>query len=355
MKINHNFYSNLALNLAEKNLGKTNSNPSVGCIIVKDGSVISSAVTSENGRPHAEFNALNRKINFKDSIMYVTLEPCAHYGKTPPCTKIIKQKKIKKVYYLLDDPDPRTHKKAKKTLNKIKQLTKHKFKNIDIYKSYFLNKKEKIPQIDAKIAISKDYFTISKNNKWITNFRSRKVAHLIRSKYDCIISTSYSINKDNSLLNCRINGLNKYKPDLVIIDRFLRLKKKLKLFNLANRRKTYIVTSKNNQKVISFFKKKKIKIINLHNLNNKRDFIELFNKLFKIGKRRILIESGLTFLNQLLKFGFINNLYLFKTNKSLKKKGFNNCSTNMIKKKIKIMNKINVNLENENLFKLRIK
>ncbi len=354
MKTNHNFYSTLALNLAEKNLGKTNSNPSVGCIIVKDGSVISSAVTSENGRPHAEFNALNRKINFKNSLMYVTLEPCTHYGKTPPCTKIIKRKKIKKVYYLFNDPDLRTYKKAKKTLNKIKQLTKHKFKNVDIYKSYFLNKIEKTPQIDAKIAMSKDYFTISKKNKWITNFRSRKVAHLIRSKYDCIISTSYSINKDNSLLNCRINGLNKYKPDLVIIDRFLRLKKRLKLFNLANRRKTYIVTSSKNQKVISFFKKKRIKIINLYNLNNKKDFIKLFNKLFEIGKRRILVESGLTFLNQLLKLRFISHLYLFKTNKSLKKKGFNNCSASIIKK-MKIMNRINVNLENENLFKLRIK
>ena len=106
--------------------------------------------------------------------------------------------------------------------------------------------------------------------------------------------------------------------------------------------------------MVNFLKKKKINIINLYNLNNKKDFIKLFNKLFEIGKRRILIESGLTFLNQLLKFGLINNLYLFKTNKPLKKKGFNNSSSNIIKK-MKIMNKINVNLENENLFKLRIK
>lgn len=354
MKINHNFYSALALNLAEKNLGNTNSNPSVGCIIVKDGSVISSAVTSVNGRPHAEFNALNRKINFKDSQMYVTLEPCAHYGKTPPCTKIIKQKKIKKVFYLFDDPDHRTHKKAKKILNKIQKLPKNEFKNIDLYKSYFLNKIDKFPQIDAKIAISKDYFTISKTNKWITNYRSRKVAHLIRSKYDCIISTSNSINKDNSLLNCRINGLNQYKPDLVIIDRFLKLKKKLKLFKLVNRRKTYIITSSNNQKKITFLKKKKLKILNIGNLNNKKDFTRLFDKLFKLGKRRILIESGLIFLNQIFKFKMINNLYLFKSDKSLKRKGFNNSSINFIRK-IKNIRKVKVNLDNENLFQIRVK
>ncbi len=93
MKINHNFFSNLSFNLAENNLGKTNMNPSVGCVIVKNNSIISSGVTSYNGRPHAEFNALNKKISFKDSVMYVTLEPCTHHGLTPPCTQMIRKKK----------------------------------------------------------------------------------------------------------------------------------------------------------------------------------------------------------------------------------------------------------------------
>ena len=102
MKINHNLYSNLAFNLAEKNLGKTSTNPSVGCVIVKNNSVISSGTTSYNGRPHAEFNALNKNINFTDSNMYITLEPCSHFGKTPPCTNIIRRKKLKKVFYTIN-------------------------------------------------------------------------------------------------------------------------------------------------------------------------------------------------------------------------------------------------------------
>ena len=88
----HNLYTNLAFNLAETNLGRTKTNPSVGCVIVKNQSVISSGITSTNGRPHAEFNALNKKINFNGSIMYVTLEPCTHFGITSPCTNIIKKK-----------------------------------------------------------------------------------------------------------------------------------------------------------------------------------------------------------------------------------------------------------------------
>ena len=124
MKINHNFFSNLAFNLAEKNLGRTGNNPSVGCVVVKNNSVVSSGSTSLNGRPHAEFNALNKKIDFQGSNMYVTLEPCTHYGLTPPCNKIITKKKIKSVYYCFDDPDERTYKKAKKILAKSRIKTK---------------------------------------------------------------------------------------------------------------------------------------------------------------------------------------------------------------------------------------
>ena len=93
MTSNHNFYLNLAFQLAEKNLGKTKLNPSVGSIVVKNGSVISSGVTSINGRPHSEYNALNKVKNCSGASLYTTLEPCAHYGKTPPCVNIIIKKK----------------------------------------------------------------------------------------------------------------------------------------------------------------------------------------------------------------------------------------------------------------------
>ena len=114
MKQNHNFFSNLAFDLAANNVGKTKENPSVGCVVVKDNTVISSGVTSVNGRPHAEYNALNKNLNFKGAVMYLTLEPCTHYGRTPPCTNLIKKKRIKNVYYSFDDPDPRTYQNAKK-------------------------------------------------------------------------------------------------------------------------------------------------------------------------------------------------------------------------------------------------
>ena len=354
MKPNHNYYSGLAFSLAEKNLGKTNKNPSVGCVVIKNESVISSATTSINGRPHAEYNALNKNIDFKNSDIYVTLEPCNHFGLTPPCTKIIKNKGIKNVFYIFDDPDTRTNQQAIKVLKNVKKIKVKNQKYKNFYKSYFLNRVKKLPMIDAKLAISKDYFTINKKRKWITNFRSRKVSHLIRSKYDCIISTSHSINKDNSLLNCRIEGLNNNKPDLIIIDRFLKLKKNLKLYELSNKRKTYVVTMSNNKKKIFFLKKRKIKIIRIKKLENKFDFNYLFKLIMKIGKGRILVETGLVFLNELIKFRFINNLYLFKSNNLLRNKGLNNKSISFIKK-LKSKNKVKVNLNNDELYTIRVK
>ncbi len=354
MRTNHRFYSNLAFRLAETNLGKTKKNPSVGCIVVKNNSVISTGVTSLNGRPHAEFIALNKKINFEGSYMYVTLEPCTHYGKTPPCTKIIKMKKIKKVFYCHKDPFLTSINKKKYNLNGvISQLKNVDNNNKNFYESYYINILNNFPLIDAKLAISKDFFTINKKKKWITNLKSRNLAHLLRSKYDCIVSTSKSINKDDSLLNCRLNGFNFFSPDLIIIDRHLKIKKNLQLFDISKKRNTYIFTKKKDRK-ISFFKKKKIKVFEIKELNNKENLNSFFKKIFKLGKNRILIETGLTFLNQLLKYKLINNLFIFQSSQKIRKNGSNNSKIDYIKK-LKLNNVMKVNLDGDRLIKIRIK
>ena len=109
----------LALQQAHKSLGNTKENPAVGCVIVKNNHVISSGFTSINGRPHAEYNAINSsKVNLKDSELYVTLEPCSHYGKTPPCVNSIIKNKISKVFFSIHDPDLRSFNKSSDKLTK---------------------------------------------------------------------------------------------------------------------------------------------------------------------------------------------------------------------------------------------
>ena len=350
-------FLSLAFEQEKINLGSTKKHPSVGCIVEKDGAVISSGHTSINGRPHAEYKALNKKKDFKNANLYVTLEPCSHYGNTPPCTNIIIKKKIKKVFYSIFDFDLRSKKKSKKILNKNKisvtgsLLRKN---GLDFYQSYYLQHGSNLPLIDAKIALSKDYFTKNIKRKWITNSNSRKRSHFLRSMYNCIISTSKSINEDNSLLNCRIDGFEKKSPDLVILDRNLKLKKKLKLYNTIKNRKILLFTSSKNKKKIYNFKKRGIKVNIISSLKNKKDFKDFFLILKKRGYSRIFIESGLTFLNFLIKNKFLNNIYIFKSNNRLNKLGINYSNSNIIKKII-LKNLINVNLFGDKLYKEKLK
>ena len=128
----------MAFELAKINLGSTKKNPSVGCIVEKNNTVLSSGHTSLDGRPHAEFNALNKKIDFKNSNLYVTLEPCSHYGKTPPCTNIIKKKKVKAVFFSFTDQDTRSKNKSKNKLSANKIIVKKNIlrnKGLEFYKS----------------------------------------------------------------------------------------------------------------------------------------------------------------------------------------------------------------------------
>ena len=126
------FYMELALDLARSRHGLTGQNPSVGCVIVKNDKIISIGQTSLNGRPHAEYNAINNCIeNLKGSKMYITLEPCCHHGVTPPCTNAIIKSKISEVIYSIADIDKRVRNKSFKIL---------KSRNIEVKKGLLRDK-----------------------------------------------------------------------------------------------------------------------------------------------------------------------------------------------------------------------
>ena len=160
---------NLALKQAQINLGNTKKNPSVGCVIVKNDCIISAGCTGINGRPHAEQNAMVYSKNYiQNSNLYVTLEPCSHYGVTPPCVKTIIKNKIKRVFFSLKDPDPRSHNKSTKQFKKNKVSVQNGILSTDIknfYKSYFKYKENFLLYVTAKMAISRDFYTINKKKK----------------------------------------------------------------------------------------------------------------------------------------------------------------------------------------------
>ncbi len=323
------YYMNLALQQANKNLGNTKNNPSVGCVIVKNNSIISVGATSMNGRPHAEHNALNLSKNeLRNAFMFVTLEPCSHYGKTPPCVKQIINKKIKKVFFSINDPDPRSFSKCSKYLKKNKincEIGILKKKIYNFYHPYINYKKKNQPTVTAKIALSKDFYTKHKNKMWITNRFSRARGHLMRAAHDSIITSYKTIIEDNPKLNCRITGLENQSPTRIIIDKDLKTPLKSNVVITSRKIKTIIFYSNGNIKKINKLKKQKVKLINVPTtVSNNFNLKFILRIISKLGFYRILLEAGPRMTTSFLKSGLINNMYFFISNNRLKKNGSNN-------------------------------
>ena len=348
----------LALDLAKAREGLTGSNPSVGCVIVKDNKIISIGQTSFNGRPHAELNAIrNTSSDLKDSTMYVSLEPCCHHGVTPPCTSAIIKSKISKVIFSITDIDKRVKDKTLKilSLKKIdvrKGLLKNKINQF--YIPYFFNRKKKLPFVTGKIAVTKNNLIYSKNNRKITNLRSDKFSHFLRYKNDSIMISYKTLNKDNPKLNCRLQNMKKFSPKRIILDNKLETSKKSYIFKTANKNNTIIFYNEADKIRISIFKKQKIKIIKTKiNSHKKFEISVILKKLYSLGCRNILVEGGNELTKKFLSKKLFNQFYLFKSPKKLSKlteyKEFN--GFNILKKNYKNMLKINANFGN-NIIKL---
>ena len=310
-----------AINLAKNQNGLTGTNPSVGCVIVKNKKIISYGVTNLNGRPHAETIALNKcRTNSSNSLIYVTLEPCSHHGKTPPCTNAIIKSKIKKVYYSIEDSDLRSSNNSKKILNSKKISTKSgllKNETKKLYKNYNYIRKNKMPYVIGKLACSSNLY-IFKNKKPITNDHSKKVSHLLRYQNQGILTTYKTINSDNPKLNCRIKGLEKFSPTRIIIDKDLKIKMNCFILSSSIKYNTIIFHRSDNAKKISILKNKKIKLIysDLNKYGN-MDLKFIFKKIYEKGIHNILVECGSKLTNNILKEKLFNEFYLFKSNNKI--------------------------------------
>jgi len=346
----HNFFMNLALMQAKKNLGNTNKNPAVGCVIVKNNFVISSGYTGIKGRPHAEQNALSYSRNdIRDSYLYVTLEPCSNYGKTPPCVKSIIKNKIKKVFFSLKDLDPRSNNKSTKQFkkNRIKAhcgILSSEMNNF--YRSYYKSKVCGLPFVTAKMAVSKDFYTKNKKGKWITNEFSRGRVHLMRRNHDCILSSSKTIADDNSYLTCRILGLEKRSPVRIILDKRLETSIRSNVVKTAYKYRTIIFFNRNNKKKIKALRNLKIKLVRTSlKADGNFDIRKILCKIKKFGFSRIFLESGIKLTTFFLRENLVDDFHLYISGKKLGINGSNNFIKFIklfFKNKIPINEKVNL-------------
>jgi len=348
-------YMRFAINLAKNQNGLTGINPSVGCVIVKNKKIISYGATNFNGRPHAETIALNKnKNNNSGSSIYLTLEPCSHYGKTPPCTKAIIKSKVKKVFYSIEDIDLKCFRKSKKILKSKNIYTKSGLlinNAKKLYKNYIFIKKNKMPYVIGKLACSSNLF-ILKNNKLITNEHSRKVGHLLRYKNQGILTSYKTINTDNPKLNCRINGLEKFSPIKFIIDKDLKINMTSYIVNNSHKNNTVIFHSSKNIKKINNLKYNKIKLIYLDiNKNGHIDLKQIFCKIYDMRIHNLLVECGNTLTSKILQEKLFNEFYLFKSNKKINNKDaiYVKNINKTLNKTFKSKKKINTYLDKDSL------
>ena len=342
------YFIGLANTLARNSLGYTGPNPSVGTVIVKNDNVISFGITGRSGRPHSEVIALNKlsNKNKKNSTIYISLEPCAHFGKTPPCVNEIISSKPKRVVYSINDPDLRTSGKSFKILKSKKvKVTKNLLKNSSklIYKNYFYSKKSNKPYIYGKLAISKDFYSKDKKNFYITNNHSLMTTHILRSKVNCILTSSKTINEDNPKLNCRIEGLSDSSPKVAILDKNLKIKKNCFIVKNAKNNKTFLFYNKIDHKKIKFLKSKKVILIHTPLYYNNLDFEFVLKSLSINEISSILVEAGKTLITSLLSKNLINEFYLFVSDKKLKNRG----SSQLKHIKISLSKKFKNNIFNE--------
>ena len=237
------------ISLAKKGEGKVSPNPLVGCVIFDDNfNILSEGYHEKYVQNHAERNAiLNAKSNLKGKSLIVNLEPCSHYGKTPPCADLIIEKGIKKVIIGMIDPNPIVSGNGIKKLQKagIEVVTGVLEKECRILNEVFIkNQIKKSPFVVIKTATTLDgkIATQTGNSKWITDESSRLEVQKLRNKYDAILTSSATVIEDNPKLTCRLkNGRN---PVRIILDTNLSTDENSNVYN-NDGTKVYIITSEN--------------------------------------------------------------------------------------------------------------
>lgn len=304
-------YMQRAIELARQGEGHVNPNPMVGAVIVKDGRIIGEGYHQKYGELHAERNALlNCQESPEGADLYVTLEPCCHYGKTPPCTEAIIENRIKRVIVGSMDCNPLVAGKGVRILREAgievtegvlqrecDELNKIFFHFMETGKPYVMMKYAMT--IDGKIA------TYTGASKWITGEIARKKVHKDRGRFMAIMVGVGTVLADNPLLTCRIDG--KKSPIRIICDTHLRTPLNAEIVKTAGEVPTIIAVSEN----VSAEKKRPFweRQCEIWELPEKEDAVDLQELMKRLGERKIdsvLLEGGGTLNYTALKSGIVN-------------------------------------------------
>jgi diaminohydroxyphosphoribosylaminopyrimidine deaminase/5-amino-6-(5-phosphoribosylamino)uracil reductase len=311
------FHMRHALALADRALGRTAPNPAVGCVIVsKDERVVGRGWTQAGGRPHAETMALAQAgEEARGATAYVTLEPCAHHGQTPPCAHALIAAGIARMVAAVEDPDPRVAGKGIAMLwdAGVQVATGVLEKEAaELNAGFFLRVKQNRPLVTLKIASSLDgkTATVSGQSKWITGPDSRRFGHLLRARHDAILIGIETALADDPELSCRIAGLEDRSPIRVVLDTRLRLGERSKLTQSARQTPTLVFTANDGGGRLEAWGVEVVKTA--RDARGRPDIGAVLGELARRGVTRLLVEGGASVHATFLDRGLADRLEIFR-------------------------------------------
>jgi diaminohydroxyphosphoribosylaminopyrimidine deaminase / 5-amino-6-(5-phosphoribosylamino)uracil reductase len=306
-----------ALMLAGRALGKAAPNPAVGCVVVaKEGFVAGRGWTGAGGRPHAETQALAQAgAAAKGAVAYVTLEPCAHHGKTPPCAEALIEARVARVVAAVADPDPRVNGKGFARLRDagIDVATGLcEAEAAELNAGFFLTVREGRPLVSLKLAASLDgkIATASGESKWITGEEARRFGHLLRARHDAVLVGVETALIDDPALTCRLGGLEEFSPIRAVLDSRLRLPAWSRLAKTAGRTPTLVFCVAGDNPSL---RTAGLEVVNTRrDARGRPDVVAVLKEMASRGITRLLVEGGASVNASFLERGVVDRMEVFR-------------------------------------------
>jgi diaminohydroxyphosphoribosylaminopyrimidine deaminase/5-amino-6-(5-phosphoribosylamino)uracil reductase len=309
-------YMRMACRLALKAAGRTSPNPMVGAVLVRRGKIVAKGYHKAAGTDHAEIVALKRAgKNARGATLYINLEPCSHFGRTPPCTRALIAAGIKTVVAGMRDPNPLVSGRGFRALRRAGIAVRVGLLEDEcraLNEAFCKAISRGVPFVILKLAASLDgrIATSSGDSRWVSGEQSRDLVHRLRNQVDAVLVGSDTVIADDPLLTCRIAGGR--NPLRVVLDRRLRVLPSARLFQLADPEKTLVVTSaKSIAARVRALESRGAKVLRLAERHGKIRWSEILKELAGEGVQSIMIEGGAATAATALKEGVVDKLVFF--------------------------------------------
>jgi diaminohydroxyphosphoribosylaminopyrimidine deaminase/5-amino-6-(5-phosphoribosylamino)uracil reductase len=311
-------FMGLALSLGRRGLGRTWPNPAVGAVIVKDGEIVGRGWTQPGGRPHAEIEALQRAGDLAHgATLYVTLEPCSHHGKSPPCADAVVASGIARVVSAMEDPNPEVAGRGHARLRGAGI-------NVDVgveaaaarrdHAGHIRRMRDGRPHVMLKLAISADGKVAGARRQRlaISGNAVRDKVHLMRARSDAIMIGIGTALADDPVLTCRLPGMAKMSPTRVVLDASLRLPMQSRLLSTAGETPVWVITGKRAPAASeTAVRQAGAEALRVAENEGQLDLHEMLELLAKRGITRLMVEGGPTVASALIEADLVDEAVLF--------------------------------------------